>query len=127
MKKKFKTPLDIMCHKVDYTDTPEGNCKYKGLGNAHTHGLGDYGKMDLCLGVDLDLEETIRRRGDKFYVEFRSKGIGTYDTVEECLEKYNIKKLEYLRNLVDEYGTLLPNDVREVLLAWTPDKLISAT
>ena len=57
----------------------------------------------------------------------RSKGIGTYDTVEECLEKYNIKKLEYLRNLVDEYGTLLSNDVREVLLAWTPDKLISAT
>ena len=58
MKKKFKTPLDIMCHKVDYTGTPEGNCKYKGLGNAHTHGLGDYGKMDLCLGVDLDLEES---------------------------------------------------------------------
>ena len=77
--------------------------------------------------VDTDLPETIRRRGDKFYVEFRSKGIGTYDTVEECLEKYNIKKLEYLRNLVDEYGTLLPNDVREVLLAWTPDKLITAT
>lgn len=73
--------------------------------------------------VDTDLPETIRRRGDKFYVEFRSKGIGTYDTVEECLEKYNMKKLEYLRELVDEYGTLLPNDVREVLLAWTPDNL----
>lgn len=58
MKKQFKTPLDIMCHKVDYTGTPEGNCKYKGLGNAHTHGLSDYGKMDLCLGIDLDLEET---------------------------------------------------------------------
>ena len=52
--------------------------------------------------VDTDLPETIRRRGDKFYVEFRSKGIGTYDTVEECLEKYNIKKLEYLRNSADE-------------------------
>ena len=73
--------------------------------------------------ADTDLPETIRRRGDKFYVSFRSKSIGTYDTVEECLEKYNMKKLEYLRELVDEYGTLLPNDVREVLLAWTPDNL----
>ena len=34
-----------------------------------------------------------------------------------------MKKLEYLRELVDEYGTLLHNDVREVLLAWTPDNL----
>ena len=86
MKKKFKTPLDIMCHKVDYTGTPEGNCKYKGLGNAHTHGLGDYGKMDLCLGVDLDLEERInqfeiirehkeelRKRREKWYKEVRGE------------------------------------------------------
>ena len=69
--------------------------------------------------VDTDLPETIRRRGDKFYVEFGQKVLEHNDTVEECLEKYNMKKLEYLRELVNEYGTLLPNDVREVLLAWT--------
>ena len=56
--KKFKVPMDIMCHKVDYTGSPENNYKHKGLGNAHTHGLGDYGKTDLCLGIDLDLQET---------------------------------------------------------------------
>lgn len=58
MSKKFKVPMDIMCHKVDYTGSPENNCKYKGLGNAHTHGMSDYGSTDVCLGIDLDLQET---------------------------------------------------------------------
>ena len=50
--KKYTEPLDIICHKIGYTG------KNKGLGNAHTHGLEDYGKFNICLGIELNNEDT---------------------------------------------------------------------
>lgn len=50
--KKYIEPLDIICHKIGYTG------KNEGLGNAHTHGLEDYGKFNICLSIELNNEDT---------------------------------------------------------------------
>lgn len=67
-----------------------------------------------------DLPVTIKRCGDKYQVKFRNENLGKYDTVDECLDKYNDRKLAYIKELVDGYGELLPNNVRDVVLQWKP-------
>lgn len=72
--------------------------------------------------IDADLPETIKRCSKGFQVSFRGKSLGVYNTVEECLEKYNKKKQEYIKELVDNYGDNMPNDVKEILLNWKPNE-----
>lgn len=68
---------------------------------------------------DIDLPKTITRAKNGFKVEFRGKNIGVYETVNECLKKYNEIKVEYIKELVKEYDEYMPNDVKEILLNWT--------
>ena len=70
--------------------------------------------------IDDDLPETIRRAKKGYRVTFRGKSLGVHESIEECLFLYNKKKKEYIEELVNGYGGLLPNEVREVLLNWTP-------
>ena len=70
--------------------------------------------------IDDDLPETIRRTKKGYKVTFRGKSLGVHESIEECLFLYNKKKKEYIEELVNGYGGLLPNEVREVLLNWTP-------
>lgn len=70
--------------------------------------------------IDSDLPVTIRRCGNGYKVKFRKENLGQYDTVEECLEKYNEKKINYIKELVDGYGDLLPKEVAETILQWRP-------
>lgn len=67
-----------------------------------------------------DLPVTIKRYGKKYQVKFRRENLGSYDTVDECLCKYNDRKLNYIKELVDSYGNLLPNDVKDIILQWKP-------
>lgn len=47
----------VTIHKIEYTE--KENKKFpEGLGNAHTHGMENYGLKNLCLGVDLSPERT---------------------------------------------------------------------
>ena len=70
--------------------------------------------------TDTDLPETIKRAGSKYKVEFRGKNLGIYKTVEECFNKYNEVKKEYIKELVEKYNGIMPVDVRETLLSWQP-------
>lgn len=70
--------------------------------------------------IDADLPETIKRSGEEYQVTFRGESLGTYKTIEECLEKYNSKKILYIKELVEEYKSLLPNEVADILLQWQP-------
>lgn len=67
-----------------------------------------------------DLPVTIKRCGDKYQVKFRRENLGKYNTVKECLNKYNNRKISYIKELTEGYGDLLPNDVKEVVLQWRP-------
>lgn len=68
--------------------------------------------------TDADLPATIKRCDNGYKVRFRKENLGTYDTVDKCLNKYNEKKAIYIRELVEEYGNLLPTEVAEILLQW---------
>lgn len=70
--------------------------------------------------MDSDLPATIRRCNKGYRVKFRSENLGEYNTVDECLEKYNEKKINYIKELVEGYGDLLPKEVAETLLQWRP-------
>jgi len=69
---------------------------------------------------DFDLPATIRRCDKGYKVKFRKENLGEYSTVDECLKKYNEKKISYIRELVNGYGDLLPKEVVEILLQWRP-------
>lgn len=69
---------------------------------------------------DFDLPVTIRRGNNGYQVSFRGEKFGEYNTVDECLEKYNEKKINYIKELVEGYGDLLPKEVAETLLQWKP-------
>lgn len=59
--KKYEKPLDIIIHKIDYSEGGKESDVYwmnQGLGNAHTHGMGQYGFIDICLGIDLEERRT---------------------------------------------------------------------
>lgn len=49
--------LDINIHQISFGK--DKNFKYKGCGNAHTHGMEKYGFFNLCLAVELELQKTI--------------------------------------------------------------------
>ncbi|MCI5587974.1 MAG: hypothetical protein MR384_08860 [Lachnospiraceae bacterium] len=51
----------------------------------------------------------------KFSVSHRSKYLGTYTTVEECVEKYLKSKKKYITELVEKYNTM-PDNVRRIVL-----------
>ena len=70
--------------------------------------------------TDTDLPETIKRVGSEYKVEFRGKSLGVYNTVEECFNKYNEVKKEYIKELVEKYNDIMPVDVKETLLNWQP-------
>ena len=70
--------------------------------------------------TDTDLPETIKRVGTGYKVGFRGKNLGIYKTVEECFNKYNEVKKEYVKELVEKYNGIMPVDVRETLLSWKP-------
>lgn len=66
--------------------------------------------------TDTDLPFTIRRTDSgKFSVSHRSKYLGTYTTVEECVEKYLKSKKKYITELVEKYNTM-PDNVRRIVL-----------
>ena len=44
------------------------------------------------------------------------------DIIGEVLEKYNTKKINYIRELVNGYGNKVPDEVREILLSWKPEE-----
>lgn len=77
-------------------------------------------KRNTKKSVDCDLPETIKRVNNGYKVEFRAKNLGVYRTVEECLEKYNTAKKEYIKELIGRYNGLIPEDVTESLLNWQP-------
>jgi len=70
--------------------------------------------------TDTDLPETIKRAGTGYKVGFRGKSLGVYKTVEECFNKYNEVKKEYIKELVEKYNGIMPVDVRDTLLSWQP-------
>ena len=70
--------------------------------------------------IDSDLPVTIRRCNKGYRVKFRRENLGEYNTVDECLEKYNEKKINYIKELVDGYGDLLPKEVTDTILQWKP-------
>ena len=57
-----------------------------------------------------------------YQVSFRGESLGVYPTIKECLEKYNTKKIDYIRELVNGYGNKMPDEVREILLGWKPEE-----
>lgn len=69
---------------------------------------------------DSDLPVTIRRCDKGYKVKFRKDNLGEYETVEECIDIYNKKKVDYIKELVEGYGDLLPKEVAETLLQWRP-------
>lgn len=69
---------------------------------------------------DSDLPATIRRCNEGYTATFKSENLGVYNTVDECLDIYNNKKVNYIRELVEGYGDLLPKEVAETLLQWRP-------
>ena len=66
------------------------------------------------------MPETIKRYAKGYQVSFRGESLGVYPTIKECLEKYNTKKIDYIRELVNGYGNKMPDEVREILLGWKP-------
>lgn len=70
--------------------------------------------------MDNDLPMTIRRCKSGYKVSFRNENLGIYESVDECINKYNDKRVNYIKELVNGYGDLLPTDVRDVLLQWNP-------
>lgn len=69
---------------------------------------------------DSDLPVTIRRCNKGYKVKFRTENLGQYNTVEECLDIYNRRKISYIKELVEEYGDLLPSEVAKTILQWKP-------
>lgn len=69
---------------------------------------------------DSDLPATIRRCKDGYKVTFKGKNLGIYNTVDECLDEYNNKKISYIKELVEGYGDLIPREVAETILQWRP-------
>ena len=67
-----------------------------------------------------DLPATIKRCDNGYKVAFRYENLGKYNTIEECLCVYNEKKLKYIKELVNSYGDLLPNDIKDIILQWKP-------
>lgn len=72
--------------------------------------------------IDSDLPETIKRYAKGYQVSFRGESLGVYPTIKECLEKYNTKKIDYIKELVNGYGNKMPDEVREILLGWKPEE-----
>jgi hypothetical protein len=70
--------------------------------------------------TDSDLPVTIRRCKNGYKVRFRNENLGIYKTINECLDKYNKKKIDYIRKLVKGYGDLLPIEIKNILLQWKP-------
>ena len=70
--------------------------------------------------IDCDLPETIRRTKNGYKVWFRGEGLGTYNSVDECLWVYNNAKKNHIKGLVDKYNEVMPKDVKEILLNWQP-------
>lgn len=69
---------------------------------------------------DFDLPLTIRRCNNGYRVKFRKENLGVYKTIDECVNKYNNRKVEYIKELVDGYGDLLPYEVKNIILEWRP-------
>ena len=56
MNEQIESNIDITIHKILFEE--DGNFKYKGCGNAHTHGMEKYKCFNLCLAVELDDQKT---------------------------------------------------------------------
>lgn len=68
--------------------------------------------------VDADLPYTIRRtktNTNRYEVSFRGKYLGTYDTVEECINIYLERKRNYILELVNKYENM-PSNVKEIII-----------
>lgn len=65
---------------------------------------------------DCDLPETIRRTKTGYKVWFRGENLGIYDSVDECLKKYNTAKREHIKNLIGKYEDVIPSYIKEILL-----------
>ena len=70
--------------------------------------------------LNSDLPITIRRCNNGYRVKFRKENLGVYKTIDECVNKYNNRKVEYIKELVDGYGDLLPYEVKNIILEWRP-------
>ena len=53
---KLESNIDINIHKILFEE--DEIFKYKGCGNAHTHGMEKYKCFNLCLAVELDDQKT---------------------------------------------------------------------
>jgi len=73
--------------------------------------------------VDSDLPAGINRSHlvngyIRFNTQYNGKTVGTYDTLEEAVEKQLVVKRIHIRNVAEEYKNRVPNKVYEALLNW---------
>lgn len=69
--------------------------------------------------VDTDLPYTIRRTTKgKYSVTYKSKSLGIYDTVDDCITVYIEAKRKDIKEKVEIMKNELPNKVKEALLNW---------
>lgn len=65
---------------------------------------------------DIDLPYTIRRSdSNKYEVSYRGKHLGTYNTVDECVDVYMKAKRKYITELISTYKNM-PQYVKEMIL-----------
>lgn len=55
---------------------------------------------------------------NKYHSSYNGKGLGNYDTLEDAIFIHDEAKRKHIKTIVNEYGTSLPDRVRNALLNW---------
>lgn len=67
----------------------------------------------------------IKKLGSKrFCAMYNTKGLGTFDTIQEAMNAYNNEKSKALKQVADEYKTQIPQKLYDALYNWIPDDYI---
>jgi len=67
---------------------------------------------------DPDLPNAIYRCVNGFQASYNGKSLGVFKTVEDAVTAHDSKKRIHIKQVVEEYGDILPPKVREALLRW---------
>lgn len=72
-------------------------------------------KENLPTGVQQDLGSR------RFRVSYNKKYLGTYDTLDECIDYYNQEKYSHIKEVADEHQNEIPSILYHALYNWIPD------
>lgn len=70
---------------------------------------------------DKGLPNGVSRRGSKYFAKYNNAPLGNYNTVEDAYKAYSDKKKETIISLANEYKTVMPQDVYDIIVSYEFD------